>query len=287
MAISGAEHQTAHYREAVRASLNYLAPMDEKPYSLAYPPPGVPATNRRIAKEVVEIHDARPLAGRLSLDREGFALVQQRSAVANFYNDAEVRAVYYPECERILREATGATRVVVFDHIVRNAARAKLEKGVKLPAKGVHNDYTMSSGPQRVRDFFPDEADELLRQRFAIVNVWRPIHGPVRESPFAVCDAQSLEPRDFAASDLIYPDRKGETFAVKFSPNHRWYYVPEMQPDEAVLLKCYDSATDGRARMTAHTGFDDPDTPPDAPPRESIETRAFIFFGPQPAVTKH
>lgn len=164
---------------------------------------------------------------------------------------------------------------------MRNAARAKLEKGVKLPAKGAHNDYTLGSGPQRVRDFFPTEAEVLLEQRFAIINVWRPISGPVQESPFAICDARSIQQEDFVACDLLYPNRKGEIYSVRFSPNHRWYYLPHMQPDEAILLKCYDSADDGRARMIAHTGFDDPTSPPDAPPRESIETRAFIFFGPE------
>ncbi|HKV53365.1 MAG TPA: CmcJ/NvfI family oxidoreductase, partial [Candidatus Binataceae bacterium] len=218
-------------------------------------------------------------AGGLSLDREGFAIVRRTSAVHDFYNDDEVKAVYYPECERLLREATGAQRVVVFDHIVRNAARAKLDKMVKLPAKGAHNDYTMASGPQRVRDFFPETADELLRQRFAIINVWRPVSGPVMESPFAICDAQTIVPGDFVPSALIYPHRRGETLAIKFNPTHRWYYFPLMQTDEAVMLKCYDSANDGRARMTAHTGFDDPTSPPDAPPRESIETRAFVFYG--------
>jgi hypothetical protein len=178
-----------------------------------------------------------------------------------------------------LKEATGAPRVVVFDHIVRNAARAKTEKMVKLPAKGAHNDYTLWSGPQRVRDFFPDEADQLLRHRFAIINVWRPVRGPVMESPFAICDAQTISADDFVASDLIYPHRRGETLAVKFNPRHQWFYFPQMRADEAVLLKCYDSANDGRARMAAHTGFDDPTSPPDPPPRESIETRAFVFYG--------
>jgi hypothetical protein len=266
--------------DAIQAPINYLAPMDEKPYSYNYvPPAGTVLTNRRVARETVTIQNARPIQDHLSLDHQGFALAHNHSAVSDFYDDAEVRRVYYPECERLLKQATGAARVLVFDHIVRNAARAKFEKGIKLPAKGAHNDYTLRSAPQRVRDFFGVEADELLRHRFAIINVWRPISGPVQESPFAICDASSLSPEDFVASDLLYPDRKGETYAVRFNPNHRWYYLPEMRPDEAILLKCYDSDAT-RARMTAHTGFDDPSSRPDAPPRESIETRAFVFFGP-------
>jgi hypothetical protein len=264
---------------SVQAPINYLAPISDKPYSYTYTPPaGVSPTNRQVTAVVMAVHDAREIAGSLSLDREGFVLTHHVSAVRDFYDDAEVKAVYYPECEWLLRDATGAARVVVFDHIVRNAARARTDKGVKLPAKGAHNDYTLWSGPQRVRDFFSAEAEELLSRRFAIINVWRPIRGPVLESPFAICDAGSISAGDFVASDLIYPHRRGETFAIRFNPTHRWYYFPLMEPDQAVLLKCYDSANDGRARMTAHSGFDDPTSPPDAPPRESIETRAFVFY---------
>ncbi|HUN60117.1 MAG TPA: CmcJ/NvfI family oxidoreductase [Candidatus Binataceae bacterium] len=264
----------------VHAPINYLAPMDEKPYNYTYTPPdGAPSTNRKTDKRIVEIHNGRPLIGQLSLDREGFELHHDPSRVTDFYNDEEVLRVYYPECERLVKAATGATRVVVFDHIVRNSGRAKGDKRIKLPAKGAHNDYTFTSGPQRVRDFFPEEAGSLLSHRFAIINVWRPVAGPVQESPFAICDAQSIAPADFVASDLIYPHRRGETLAIHYNPAHRWYYFPLMQTDEAMLLKCYDSATDGRARMTAHTGFDDPASPSDAPPRESIETRVFVFFG--------
>jgi hypothetical protein len=132
-----------------------------------------------------------------------------------------------------------------------------------------------------LRDLLPDEAAALLKHRFAIINVWRPIRGPVRESPLAVCDARSLQPDDFVAGDLIYPQRRGEIYAVTFRPTHHWYYFPHMQPDEALLLKCYDSAADGRARFTAHTAFDDPTSPPDAAPCESIETRGFVFFAPE------
>ncbi len=282
MSEANAARQMLQPREYVEAVLNYMAPMAEKPYTYAYAAPqGVAPTNRKTAKRPVLIHDARAVAGGPTLDREGFALVQSPSAVSDFYSDDEVRAVYYPECERLLARAAGAARVVVFDHIVRCATRAKRgETAVKLPAKGVHNDYTLRSGPQRVRDFFPEHAEALLRKRFAIVNVWRPIRGPVEESPLAVCDARSIRAADFVASDLIYPHRKGEICAVTFNPEHRWYYVPAMQPDEALLLKCYDSAVDGRARFTAHTAFDDPTSGADAPARESIETRAFVFFTP-------
>ena len=128
-----------------------------------------------------------------------------------------------------------------------------------------------------MRDFFGDEADELLRGRVQVINLWRPIRGPLRDAPLAVCDATTVAPGDLVPADLVYRDRVGETYGVTFNPEHRWYYVPDMQPDEALLLKCYDSSTDGRARFAPHTAFEDPTAPPDMLPRESIELRTLVF----------
>jgi len=102
----------------------------------------------------------------------------------------------------------------------------------------------------------------------------------VLESPLALCDAQSLSEENLVASDLKYPDRTGETFSITYNPNQRYYYFPRMQADEAVLIRCFDSAPEGAARFSAHTGFDDPTSPPDAPPRESLEVRTLVFFPP-------
>lgn len=262
----------------VTTSLNYLGEVNEPLFTYAYDsPPGHPKTNVTMMPRPVVVHDARWLNPVPTLDREGFAFVRQRSRLENFYDEDQVRGVYYPECERLLSDLTGAPRVVVFDHIVRNAARTN-EKGIKMPATAVHNDYTASSGPQRLRDLLPKEAVELLRNRFAIINVWRPLRGPVLDSPLGVCDARSIAPGDLVPNARLYPDRRGEIQAVKFNPAHRWYYFSEMQPEEALLLKCFDSAHDGRARFTAHSAFLDPTAPPDSPPRESIETRALVLF---------
>ena len=269
--------------KSVVAPLNFLGPMAEKPVAYNYtPPPGGPVRTGKSEDHRVAIRDARPLIGQLSLDKEGFVLLLHRSAVKNFYDEDEIKSVYYPECERVMREATGAAKVVAFDHIVRNAAMAALEGScIKLPAKRVHNDYTAWSSPKRVRDLMRDEAEELLKHRFAIINLWRPIRGPVLESPLTLCDAQSLAEADLVASDLRYVDRVGETYAVLYNPNQRYYYFPKMQPDESVLIRCFDSAQTGAARFSAHTGFDDPTSPPDAPPRESLEVRMLVFYPPE------
>jgi hypothetical protein len=149
--------------------------------------------------------------------------------------------------------------------------------GPRQPATRVHVDQTELSGRNRVHEHLPQEADELLKGRVQVINLWRPLRGPLLDSPLAMCDAQSVAPGDLIASDLIYPNRRGETYSVKFNPAHRWFYFPKMTGDEALLLKCYDSADDGNARFAPHTAFSDPTTPADAPPRESIEVRALVF----------
>ena len=260
----------------VQTTLAYLAPMSERP---AYDRND--AARRRNTKgdfREVEIQDARELAPPASLEREGFALAPHETAIADLYDEDAVRAGYYAEMEKLVAGVTGATRVVAFDHNVRSRPLAeKRERAAQYPVRYVHNDYTDRSGPQRVRDLMGDEADALLRHRFSVINVWKPITGPVQESPLAVCDATSLRAEDFVPTDLEYAHRKGEVYSFHFRPEHRWYYYPRMRADEAMLLKCYDSAQDG-ARYTAHTAFEDPTTPEGAPARESIEVRTLVFF---------
>jgi hypothetical protein len=266
-------------RSVVSAPLNYLVPMAEKPVAYNYPPPdGVPWRTGQYVAQTVPIVDGRQTAEPLSLDEQGFLLTRHETAVHDFYDEREVKERYYPEIEALVKQITGATRVVVFDTTVRTGVPERAKGTIKEPAQRVHNDYTEKSGPQRVRDLLPDEADELLKRRFAVINVWRPIAGPLLDRPLALADARSIEPGDLVATDLRYPNRTGEIQSVTFNPKHRWYYFPRMQRDEAVLIKCYDSAQDGRARFTAHGAFDDPTMPAGAPPRESIEARTLAFF---------
>ncbi|MBV9861618.1 MAG: methyltransferase [Alphaproteobacteria bacterium] len=265
----------------VEAELNYLAPMAERPRYYAYEPQaGEARSNMAYEPHAMRIHDMRPIQTEIALDRQGFALVEQRSAVRDFWDDEEVRRVYYPEAEQLIAEATGASRVFIFDHTLRRRVPGLADRdrsGPRQPATRVHVDHTGKSGPQRVRDLLPDDADELLQGRVQVINLWRPIRGPLRDAPLAVCDAKSVDPGDLVASDLVYRDRVGETYSVTYNPAHRWFYVPEMRADEGLLLKCSDTKTDGRARFMPHTSFTDPTTPADAPPRESIELRTLVF----------
>jgi hypothetical protein len=260
----------------VTATLHYLQRTAQKPVRYAgEPPPGEVAWNGVDDPREVRIQDARGREDEFTLDRNGFALLQVPTAVRDFYSEEEVRTVYYPEVERLLLETLGVSRVVVFDHGVRNAGLP----GGREPSRRVHNDHTVNSAPRRVRDHLGAEADALLSHRFGVVNVWRPIRGPVLDSPLALCDARSFTDADLIASDLVYQHVRGETSSVEFKPEHQWYYFSQMQRDEALLIRVHDSANDGRARLSFHTSFENP-AAPGAPPRESIEVRTLVFFPP-------
>ncbi len=229
-------------------------------------------------RRVVEIHDGRA-ARDLSLDASGFMLVEHRSAVRNFFDADELKRVYYPEVEALIARLAGARRVAVFDHTLRSGDETEREaKLVREPVLSAHNDYTEWSGPQRVRELMGDEAETLLSRRFAIIQVWRPICSPLESNPLAMADARSVAPADLLVAERRYPHRVGQTYRLKYSPRHRWYYFPRMRREEAIVFKVFDSEKDGRARFTPHTAFDDPSTPPGAPPRQSVEARALVFF---------
>lgn len=267
---------------SVKATLHYLSRTERKPYLYMFEPPeGVPAAwgELNTVTDVV-VRNARRLPGPPSLNEEGFQLHVQETAVKDFYDERQIADVYYPELEKLLMKLTSAEKVLIFDHTIRSIPRIRAgAKGMREPTRHVHNDYTEASGPQRVRDLLPaEEAEWRLKQHFIEVNVWRPIKGPLQDAPLAVCDARSIGPGDLIAADLIYRDRKTETYSFNYSPNHRWYYYPEMAESEAIIFKGFDSDRAAKARFTAHTAFDDPSAPPMVLPRESIEVRALLFM---------
>ena len=149
---------------------------------------------------------------------------------------------------------------------------------MREPSAVIHNDYTQWSAEKRLCEILPDEAKELMTRRFAIINIWRSIAGRVESHPLAFCDSTSLADGDLVEVTRQAKDRVGQIQMARFNPAHEWYYFPAMEPGEAALIKTYDSATDGRNRFTIHTAFDDPTSPPDAAPRQSIESRCFAFF---------
>lgn len=227
----------------------------------------------------VEVRDGRPLAHTFNLDENGFRFVEHKTAVRDFLDPEELKRVYYPEVSQLIRTVSGAGRVHLFDHTLRSGSEAEREaKLLREPVLSAHNDYTDWSGPNRVRELMGTEADDLLTRRFAIIQVWRAINQPIQSNPLAIADAKSVAPEDLLIAERRYPHRVGQTYRLKYSPRHRWFYFPQMRRDEALVFKVYDSEKDGRARFTPHTSFDDPATPAGAPPRQSIEARALVFF---------
>lgn len=227
----------------------------------------------------MRIENGRTHAEPFTLDTHGFVFVRHATRVADFFDKPKLEAAYFPEVAALIKQCSGASRVHVFDYTLRSGAETEREeKLVREPILSAHNDYTEWSAPQRVRDVLPDEAEKLLAGRFAIIQVWRAINQPIESNPLAIADARSVDFADFLIAERRYPNRVGQTYRVRYNPHHRWYYFPRMQRDEALVFKVYDSAKDGRARFTAHTAINDPQTPPGAPPRQSIEARAFAFF---------
>ena len=264
----------------IEATLNYLQDTGVMPSVFTGGPGSTvvraasPSDPRRVA-----MHNGRLEADGFTLDRNGFRFVRHDTKVVDFDDADELRRIYYPEMEALVKAETGAKRVVVFDHTLRTADEDDRQaRKLREVVQRVHNDYTEWSAQQRVRDLLPEEAEALLTRRFAIVQVWRPIRHPVETFPLAICDARSVAPDDLVVSERRYPNRVGQTYAVTYNPDHRWYWFPLMRREEALVFKVYDSLQDGRARFTAHTAFDDPSAPAGARPRESIEIRTLAFF---------
>jgi hypothetical protein len=274
-------------RGVVDGLVYYAIAGDGRLFWHQYPPPnGLPVTNIEFAEHVVPIHDARLFKNPLRLDVEGAALHRHSSLVQDFYDEEELRAVGYPEAAAIARTVSGARQVFVFDHNIRRGAEAIKPNhlSAQKPVFHVHTDFSADAAPLRAMQYAIASGVDVLRaalesgRRIAVLNVWRPIVGPVQDCPLALCEASSLKPGDLLAADLLYPDRKGALYYLRFNPSHRWVYWSRMQEDEVWVFKNYDSATDGRSRFTPHTAFIETPTP--AVPRESVEFRTFAVFDP-------
>jgi len=266
--------------EAVTVQLPYTVDNGEILINESFGPKNIHGRRSgTVELKTMTLLNGRALGERLSLDEQGFVFVEHKTQVKDFFDENQLRTIYYPEIEELIRSQSGASRVVIFDHALRSGDEAEREeKLVRNPVLQAHNDYTEWSGPNRLREILADEADELLQHRFAIIQVWRAINRPIQSNPLALADARSIAFADLMVAERRYPHRVGQTYRLKYNPDHRWIYFPEMRRDEAIVFKVYDSDKN-RARFTAHTSFEDPATPPGAPPRQSIEMRAFAFFG--------
>jgi hypothetical protein len=262
------------------ANIPYTHNTGEKLINETFGPGNISRRNTgQIEPRAMPVENGRPRAASFKLEINGFVFVEHRTAMKDFFDEQELKTVYYREVEELIKRESGAHRVVLFDHTLRSGDQAEREaRLIREPVVSAHNDYTEWSGPQRVRDLLPDEAEDLLKKRFAIIQVWRAINKPIESNPLAMADASTIAFEDLLVAERRYPTRVGQTYRLTYNPAHRWIYFPKMTRDEALVFKVYDSAKDGRARFTAHTSFIDPATPPGAAPRQSIEARALAFF---------
>lgn len=255
----------------------YKAPEDgSKPYNYVEKQENGPQRNfGELLKEVV-IDDLRGQEHKFSLDNNAFETLQDvPSEEHEFQDDEQIKRVYYPEVEKLILESVpGANRVLLFDHTIRRSHPGALRE----PVTRVHIDQTPSSAAQRVRFHLPDEADQLLQGRYRIINIWRPLNGPVMAHPLGVADSATVQDEDLIPTEHRYPDRTGETAQVNYNPGQKWYYWSGMKNEDRLLLKCFDSHESfGEKGRVPHSAFVDPRTPEGAVGRESIEVRALVF----------
>lgn len=268
----------------VVGELGYVAPVSGRAFQTMYEPQdGTPGTNCAYDMRDCKIENGRQAGSSLTLEGNGFELLDSPSAVKNLDDDAEVTNLYYREIEELALDITGGAKARVFDHLLRQREQGgapltmgRQGDGSKPSAVGrVHNDYTETSGMARLNMVFPEVEPQLP---FLILNFWRPVSHPAIDTPLALCDARSVSKTDWVETDILYPTRKGQIYLAKHSDAHRWHYYPAMQPHEMLVFKTFDSRRDHAARMTPHCAFDDPQASPDAPLRRSMEIRCLVLL---------
>ena len=271
---------------SLQAQVEYLAHRVERPIYYAS------SAGRNAAHQIdqpmnlvaVDVDDARTgldadATGEYGMHPCGFDLLEFPTRVRNFLDQQQVASIYEAEIERFLQAVTGCYRVHIFDHTVRASDPEMRErKQIREPASLVHNDYTPNSGFTCLRENLGDDAESLARARFQIVNVWRPLVDPVEDYPLALCDTRSVNPLDLIDSERRAPNHRGEIQLAVHAPEQRWYYYPEMRPPEVLLFKTFDSKDGGVNPCSIHSAIRLPQVRADAKPRESIETRAFVFY---------
>lgn len=265
---------------AIRAELNYIVDTGTPPVTYVdWPEREHESKPPVFEKKEVTIRDGRPFRDRFELDRHGFVFADHDTKVRDFTNEEERSRLYDAEVAALIKQCSGASDVLVFDHTIRIADKTLREtEKARPPVRGVHNDYTETSAPARLRAILGEgKAETRMKNRYAIIQVWRSIRGTVYADPLAICDGRSVPREGFIRQIRHFPNRTAEHYYLSHNPAHEWFYFPEMTRAEALVFKVFDT-DESTTPFTAHTAFRDPNTKVDAPPRESIESRAFAFF---------
>ena len=271
---------------SLQAKVEFLAERVERPIYYASSAGGnaTHEIDQPMDVVAVEVNDARMRSDNAQSDEfgmhpSGFKLLEFPTQLRNFLDQDEVKSIYEAEIETFLKTLTGCNRVHIFDHTVRASdAGLREQKQVREPAQLVHNDYTSNSGFVCLRENLGNDADNLARGRFQIINVWRPLVDPVEDYPLALCDARSLDPSDLIDSERRAPNHTGEIQLAVHAAEQRWYYYSEMRPPEVLVFKTFDSIDGGLRACSIHSAIHLPQAGVDAKPRESVETRAFVFY---------
>jgi hypothetical protein len=267
--------------DTIRANFNYIVDTGVPPVRyIDWPEMEHKAVPPEYRRYEMTVRNGRPLRDIFRLDTHGFVFVDHDTRVKDFTDEAARARVYDREVQALIKKHSGASEVLVFDHTIRiGDEQAQKASGARPTVKGVHNDYTETSAPRRLRDIVGDvEAERRFKKRWAIIQVWRPIRGKVLAEPLGICDGRSIPQKGFILVERRYKERTGEVYHIAHDPAHEWFYFPQMGRHEALVFKVFDSDASKPSRFTAHSAFDDPGTQTGAPPRESIETRTFAFF---------
>jgi len=266
-------------RGPVDTTLNfYEPPADGSPPHnfVEKPTDGTPQRNFTENVVTVTMNDIRNHESDFWLEKDAFQALQSvpsQMTYKDWEDDEKVKNVYYPEViKTLLDNVPGAHKVTLFDHTIRRSN----PDANRAPVTRVHVDQTARSTEWRVRLHNPDEAESLLQGRYRIINVWRPLNGPVQASPLGFASADTTRDEDLVPVEHRYPHRTGETAAVRHNKDQKFYYWSGMQNEERLFLKCYDSKEDV-GRRVPHTAFVDSRTPEGARGRESIEVRALVY----------
>lgn len=226
----------------------------------------------------VTIHDVRPLIPDLALEKNGFVVVEGASGITDYTDETQL-ARYCRDTEALVARLTGADKVISFGAVIRTNATGT--HGHNQPAFGAHVDYGARTVADYTHDYLPgEEAERRLKGRHMLINVWRPIT-TVQSTPLAVADASTVKREDLFQSEvrggLGGVARSLWGFNLAYQPDHKWYWVPQMRPAQALAFKLFDS-DGGAVQFTAHSAFEIPGTPADAPARQSVELRTIAYL---------
>lgn len=266
----------------VKARINYVDKGARDPTTYYVDPPqGVPICSVVDDPREVTITDVREVDRRFTIEEDGFSFIKLPTDFRDHDDIDAVRARHYPQMKEITADLLGRKVAAVFDHAVRRHPNpdATLRGGgtIRQPLHRVHCDFTPDSARQQLVRSLGGEARAWLDRPFAMVNYWRPISGPLRDDPLAICAPRSVNADDLVRVRHVHGYGDSEVYGVAHNPYHRWYYMSDMEPEDALFFKVYD-ATANDVLVAPHTAFSLPSPPAPVPPRESFELRLMVFY---------